>query len=164
MLSLEATHGGGTHRIGDDISALAGDVVTIAAEAGSYVDMQRVELLIDGQVVATLAAPEGVRHAAVSHEFAVQESCWIALRAAGAKDERVMDDYVFAHTSPIYVTVDGAPQRSADDAAYFIDWIDRLIAMTEREGRFESDADREASIAEFRAGQDYYRAQLGTSR
>jgi hypothetical protein len=37
-----------------------------------------------------------------------------------------MDNYVYATTSPIYVTIGGRPPRSSEDAAYFIAWIDRL--------------------------------------
>ena len=39
----------------------------------------------------------------------------------------VLDDYVYATTSPVYVTVQGSAARSAEDAAFFIAWIDRLI-------------------------------------
>ena len=38
----------------------------------------------------------------------------------------MLDDYVYATTSPIYVTVPGAATKSAEDAAYFVAWIDRL--------------------------------------
>ena len=73
--------------------------------------------------------------------------------------ELVLDsDGAFAHTSPIYVTVAGAPVASRDDAAYFVDWIERLIAVTEAKARFPSEADRDRVIAQFREGQAYYRA------
>jgi hypothetical protein len=134
--------------------------VRIEAEAGALTPMDRIELLLDGEVVESVSAPEGVRHASLAYEFQAGKSCWFALRVQGPKDPWVIDDAVFAHTSPVCVTVDGAPRRSAEDAAYFVEWIERLIAMTLLKGRFASDAERDAVIAEFRAGQAYYRAQL----
>jgi hypothetical protein len=163
MLSLEAAHGGVTHTLGDEIAARAGDLVRIQAEAGALAPMERIELLLNGEVVESVEAPDGVRHSSLVYEFQARKSCWFALRVQGPRDPWVIDDAVFAHTSPVYVTVDGAPRRSAEDAAYFVEWIDRLIAMTQMKGRFESDADRDAVIAEFRAGQAYYAAQTATA-
>ncbi len=160
MLSLEATCGGIACTLGDEIDARAGNLVCIEAEAGAMVPMERIELLLNGEVVESVHAPDGVRHAALVYEFEARESCWFALRVQGPRDPSVFADPVFAHTSPVYVTVDGAPRRSRHDAAYFVEWIDRLIAQTEVKGRFASDADRDAVIAEFRAGQAYYAAQL----
>ena len=39
----------------------------------------------------------------------------------------ILDLYPYATTSPVYVSVAGAPVRNAADAAYFVAWIDRLI-------------------------------------
>jgi hypothetical protein len=156
MLSLDVTHEGTAYAPGDEIKAHAGDTVRIEAQAGSIFQMERVELLVNGHTVESTASADGVRQASLTYEFAVDSSCWVALRAIGAKDERVMDDYVFSHTSPVYVTVDGKPQRSPDDAAYFADWIDRLIAMTAERGVFESERERDDVIAEFGKGRAYY--------
>jgi hypothetical protein len=36
-----------------------------------------------------------------------------------------------SHTAPVYITLKNAPVRaSADDAGYFINWIDKTIANT----------------------------------
>ena len=84
------------------------------------------------------------RHASLSHDLRIDESCWIAVRASGPEHELVLDpDGAFAHTSPVYVTVAGAPIAKRDDAAYFVEWIDRLIAVTEAKARFPSAADRD---------------------
>ncbi len=49
------------------------------------------------------------------------------LRASSEKAEHpVLDDYVYATTSPIYVSVGGAATKSAEDAAFFLAWIGRL--------------------------------------
>jgi hypothetical protein len=43
-----------------------------------------------------------------------------------AAREEVLDNYVYATTSPIYVTIGGAAPHSPQDAKYFAAWIDRL--------------------------------------
>jgi hypothetical protein len=152
MLRLEI----GEHGIGDEIAAAPGDVLRVEAEAGSYAPMDRIELIVDGEVVVSAAADEGGRHAMLSHDLRVERGCWIALRATGPEHEYVLGGALFAHTSPIYVSVPGAPIVSAADAAYFVAWIDRLVAMCEREGSYASAADRGAVVAVFRQAQRYY--------
>jgi TolB protein len=51
-----------------------------------------------------------------------------------------VDIYPYATTSPIYVHVGGKPRRSADAAAYFLRWIDRIQAATERESSYRARA------------------------
>ena len=58
----------------------------------------------------------------------VAQSGWCLLRASSDQAEHpVLDDYVYATTSPIYVSVEGSVLKPADDARFFISWIDRLV-------------------------------------
>lgn len=87
--------------------------------------------------------------------------------AAGSRCARaiahpsVLGREVFAHTSPVYVTADGRGVTSADDAAYFVEWTDRLIDLAVREGRYPSDEARDAVLATFREGRAWYAAMAG---
>jgi len=147
------------HDIGDEIAAQRGDILRIEAEAGSAVPIDRIELIVNGEVVASADADDDGRHAALTHDLPIDGSCWIAARVIGPEHDLVLDpDGAFAHTSPIYVTVAGAPVALRDDAEYFVEWIERLIAVAEAKARFPSDADRDRVIAQFREGQAYYRA------
>ncbi len=149
------------HDIGDQITAQFGDTLRIDAEAGSAVPIDRIELIVNGEGVASAASDADGRHAALTHDLPIDGSCWIAARVIGPEHELVLDpDGAFAHTSPIYVTVTGARIANRDDAAYFVEWIERLIAVTEAKARFPSDADRARVVAQFREGQAYYRALL----
>ncbi len=155
MLSLDV----GGRGIGDDIVAQAGDMLHIEAEAGSAVPIERIELLVNGDVIASAAVDGDRRHASLSHDVRIEGSCWIAVRVSGPVHELVLDtDGAFAHTSPVYVTVADAPIANGDDAAYFVEWIERLIAVTEARARFPSEAERDGVVALFREGQGYYRA------
>jgi hypothetical protein len=58
----------------------------------------------------------------------------------------VLDLYPYATTSPVYVTVAGAPIRSAEDAEYFIRWIDRVAASAVQSQDWNTDAERAAVL------------------
>ena len=56
-------------------------------------------------------------------------SGWYVLRAWADRPRLpVLDLYPFASTSPVYVQVAGHPADSRQDAAYFVRWVDRVIA------------------------------------
>ena len=48
----------------------------------------------------------------------------------------------YATTSPIYISVDGSTVKSAEDAAYFIAWIDRLTAAAKSNADWNNDAEK----------------------
>ena len=154
MLSLDVEG----HVVGDEIGAQSGQVLRVEGVATSAVPIARLDLIVNGDVVASAEAGDGGRQAFISHDLHLGGSCWIALRCSGPKNEAVLDpDGAFAHTSPVYIAVAEAPLARHADAAYFIEWIERLIATTESRARFPSDAARDAVIAVFREGQAYYR-------
>ena len=55
----------------------------------------------------------------------------------------VLDLYPYATTGPIYVLVGDAPIRSVADAAYFVQWIGRLVAGVRAYRDFNTEAERE---------------------
>src|SRR5262249_6362408 len=80
-----------------------------------------------GKVVATGELATDRRSATVDRKIKVERSGWIALRATGpgVRDD-VKNAQLYAHTSPVYLTVAGKPAGSVEDAKYFLRWIDRL--------------------------------------
>ena len=55
----------------------------------------------------------------------------------------MLDKYVYATTSPIYVTIGGKAPRSPDDAKYFAAWIDRTIDVTSHYPDWNSPAEKD---------------------
>ncbi len=80
-------------------------------------------------VRSLLRAPSD--HADIEGSIALKQSGWCVLRAStdAARDE-VLDNYVYATTSPVYVSVGGKAPRSPEDAKYFAAWMDRLTEST----------------------------------
>lgn len=93
----------------------------------SYVPVDHVELIGNGEVVAELPLTGDRTALDSSVTLKVTRSGWYTLRAyADHAVTPVLDLYPFGTTSPIYVTVGGAPVRDAAAATYFIAWLDRL--------------------------------------
>jgi hypothetical protein len=140
---------------GETVRAQAGGAVRIAGRAESVVAMRHLEVVVNGEIVATAGASDGGRNAIIEHDVVVEHDGWVALRAVGPEDPLALGGPVFAHTSAIYVDA-GVPWVNVDDAAYLADWIERLIAMAMAKGQYPDDATRDAVIAEFLEGQRYY--------
>jgi hypothetical protein len=131
------------------------------------------EIVCNGEVAKTLAlpAPEarlavgskaagditGTRFAEASDESGIlplKESGWCLLRASGDKAEYpVLDNYVYATTSPIYVTIGGKRGRSSEDAKYFVAWIERTMDTTSQYPGWNSAAEK-----------DYVMGRLGEAK
>ena len=145
------------HGIGGEIDRTPQSKVLVEGEARSYVPIERLELVVNGDVVALGEVREDGKRALLNHSFRVDASCWIALRALGSAGPQVFGGELFAHTSPVYVTVASARVERRQDAAYFVEWIDRLIATCHEHGRYESESEREHVTDLFRSAQERYR-------
>lgn len=63
-----------------------------------------------------------------------------------------------AHTSPIYVTVDNKPTAFAKDARYMLRWIDALEKVANQPDRYETDAQRQATLDVYHEARAVYQS------
>lgn len=90
-------------RSGTEYVIRAGESVQLDATVAMNPDvgaLDRLELVVHGEVVASVSAGEGEEAVALSHTLRPETSQWIALRAWG-KGRR------YAHSAPVYLLVDG---------------------------------------------------------
>jgi Tol biopolymer transport system component len=119
-------------RIGEELKyETPRESVEFKAKLRSIVPVDHLEVVCNGRVVKTLKL-EGARDSAdVSGTLPLHESGWCLLRTWSDGDEfPVLDNYVYATTSPVYVTIGGNPPRSPEDAKYFAAWVGRTIEIT----------------------------------
>jgi Tol biopolymer transport system component len=130
----------GGAEIGDAIELPAGaHRLEMRASLRSIVPVDHFEVVGNGEVVASLPLESGGTSERVNQEIAIERSGWYLLRAWNAKATHPVRDYLpFATTSPIYVSVGGEPVRSAEDADYFVAWVDRLIQTARTHGGYNT--------------------------
>ena len=137
----------------DDILA-----IDVRAQARSIVPMSSLELVVNGRTVAKVADGTAVHTLTLAHRLELRESSWIALRVRGPGHRFAPNDReVYAHTSPVYVTLRNRPVADRAAAEYFVTQIEQLIARVSKQGNFSAASRREEVIALFRRGQDVFR-------
>jgi hypothetical protein len=154
---LELSAGG--KGLGETIRlAVPGDV-RVVAKAWSRFPLERVELVHDGEVVATAkVAGNGSRWDAVHEQsLHIERSGWLALRAAGPAHPDNPGGPSYAHTSAIYCDVEGRPAQAGDDAEFFLAWIDRLQAAVRARDRIPSPELKAHVQAQFAAAREVYK-------
>jgi hypothetical protein len=112
--------------MGDEIRLPAGGgTLEVRASAQCAWPLHRIEIVVNGQVVASADRKEGARSLSVSHKVDVRGSCWIAARCASRLVRHVnWMDQIGAHTSPVYVVVDNQEIFSPSEASYMLTLID----------------------------------------
>ena len=125
--------------------------VRIRVEALSPRPLERVEIAADGRVVHRVSSPDGKGRwlAQIDHSF--DHDGWVAARGFEPAGRTIR----FAHTSPVYIDL-GRPAPAADDARFFLDWIDREIGFYRAETGFRDARHREEMLEFFRAARRVY--------
>jgi hypothetical protein len=158
--------------------------VRVSARVRTQVPIERIEVIVNGEVVASREAMQarraggdvvirdaaardasGVAEITLDEQIELKGSSWIALRAYGPWHRLVINDLqTFAHTSPVYVTVDGQPIATSKDLRFYIDWIEKLIERVKTRGRFASQERRQEVVDLFTKALEEYRRRDAAPR
>jgi hypothetical protein len=105
--------------------------ITFTARLRSIVPVDHLEVVCNGKVVRALKLDAARTSSDERGAVAAGESGWCLLRASSDRAEYpVLDNYVYATTSPIYISVGGKAPHAPVDAKYFTAWIDRVTEVT----------------------------------
>jgi hypothetical protein len=142
---------------GDELRLARGARLSVRVTLRSIVPVDHLEVIGNGQVVASLPLAGDRTTADTTFEVPVERSGWLVLRAWGdGPREPVLDLYPFASTNPVYVTVGDAPVRSREDALFFVQWIDRVEQAVDARQGWNSSAERDAVRALLRRARAVY--------
>ena len=145
--------------VGSTIEADAGSDLRVVGFLRSAVPVEHLELVYNGEVVESLKTNRDRMSADVDLRLPATASGWMLLRAWNEDSTpAVLDQYPYATTSPVYVSVDGQQSRSADDAAYFLAWLDRLREAAEKHADYNSDAERDTVLSHIAEARGFYEA------
>ena len=125
--------------IGDIIDLKAPAKVAIEASAVGRVPLRKLELIQNGRVIKTeLAAAGDPGRIRFTHEVAVDQPAWFALRGDSGETKNEFEKTIFAHSSPIYVTLKGRGVFEVDDALDLARQIAEGQAAIKDRGRFSN--------------------------
>ena len=113
------------------------------------VPVNRVEIVSNGRVVATLAARQNAAPIRVDSTVtvAVDRDAWFVARAFAERPVLpVLDLYPYATTSPVYVKVGNAPPTCREDADFFLTWIGLIRERVRADTSWNSQAERDATL------------------
>ena len=116
---------------GDTIRLGAGApaALHVHADARSIAPMERLQIIVNGQVEANVAARVAAgdpHHLSFDGQVAIPQGGWIAARVIGPPSRYVGDSYSFAQTSPVYVVRNGRQWVSAADAEFLAQSVEDL--------------------------------------
>jgi TolB protein len=117
----------------------------------SIVPVDSLEVVRNGRVVHAVALAGGGTEADARFTLPVEGSGWYVLRAWAPRGRHpVLDIHPYATTSPVYVSVGGAPIRSPGDARFFARWVQRLEDEAARHPGWNDAAERDRILADLR--------------
>jgi len=136
-------------------------LIPFSAELYSIVPIHHLQIVCNGKVARELTLDADRTSAHVDGSIPIETSGWCVLRAFSDKAEYpILDIYPYATSSPIYVTVEGAPLHSPADASYFVAWIDRLIAAAQGNTSWNTDAEKQSVLTMFGEARKKYDALM----
>ena len=131
--------------------------VGFKARLSSLVPVEHAQIVCNGRVVRELGlnkAREGLDEVGA---LQIEKSGWCLMRAFTSRAEYpVLDNFVYATTSPVYVAVRGSQLHSSDDARYFVAWIEDLTRRTARYPDFNSESEKDLVLATLERARQVY--------
>lgn len=158
MLSLKVNGKG----IGETIDLSGPGDVKVAAGARSQFPLEKLELIRNGKVIAEGRFVEGRLTGSLQTTVRMDTAGWLALRATGPSHPDAFNPAPqYAHTSPVYVTIGGKSAPSAEDAVYFLKWIDRLELFFKLRERVPNEQLRQHVEDQLEAARGVYSGMIG---
>jgi TolB protein len=144
---------------GGEIQLESKQEVPFKVSLRSIVPVDHLEAVCNGKVARGIEVQGDRKTADATGSLALDGSGWCVLRAFSDKPEYpILDLYPYATTSPVYVTVPGAPLKSPADAAYFAAWLDRLIASARSNTSWNTEAEKQSVLTLLDAARRKYEA------
>jgi len=149
-------------QLGSEIELTGGKgSVEVHACARCAWPITRLEVVMNGKVVADTTCPAGARRLELRERIEVRGSCWFAARCGSdLRVQHCWPIFVAGHTSPIYVLVPGTELFSPSDATYMLTLIDGgLTYLDTLSVRYDDERHREMK-AVYRHARDHLLGRL----
>jgi uncharacterized protein YlzI (FlbEa/FlbD family) len=152
----------GRHGPGDRVDVRPGHEYRFRARARSRGPLERLQLVVNGEVVAEQAGRDA-RELLLEKTLRFDRSSWAAVRAfERARDSELWRPagHVFAHTSPVYFLLEGKPVVVPESVQDLLQKIDRLIAHTKGLEGFRQESHRQETLDVYREAREVLTRRL----
>ena len=147
----------GSVPVGETLALDAAQGVAFSARVRSIVPLDAAQVVCNGKLVQELVLDAARQEGAVTGTLPVAASGWCLLRAfTKAAEYPVLDNFVYATTSPVYVSIAGQAPRSPEDARYFIAWIEHLAQATAAYPDWNSAAEKSIVLNTLQSARQVY--------
>jgi hypothetical protein len=143
-------------QVGDELRLPKGGEVLVHAALKSIVPVDEWALVCNGRVVSAFTH-RAIDQGEVTRRVPLKESGWCVVRASSQGFRYpVLDNYVYATTSPIYVRIADRKPASPADARYFAAWVQRMIEATARYPDWNEPEERARVLARLNEAKDRF--------
>ena len=119
----------------------------VVVEVASNSPLDRVEILVNGEVAEIHDAGGRGERFRVESRVALEGSGWIAARALGPSSPLVPDSYAFAQTSPVWIVAGGRAYRAEEDVRFLLAAVRSFRERVVDRSRWVDEADRDRFLA-----------------
>jgi hypothetical protein len=145
---------------GDEIQVKGVQPLRFHGWLRSIVPIEHLELVCNGKVERAFPLAGARDSADIFGEVTLSDSGWCLLRARSDQARHpILDIYPYATTGAVFVMVDGRARRNADDAAYFIGWIDRILQAVERHQDWNTPEEKRAILERIQQARKLYESK-----
>jgi hypothetical protein len=136
---------------GSLVNATRGMIVRVSAHVEGPGGETLVLVGSQGEI-ATATGPD------VEMELPVTEPGWVAAMARGSSHREVLGPTVFAHTSPVYIDLEGRRVACPESARWCLDWLERVEHLAAEKGNFVDQSQLDDLIAVLDRARLFYRS------
>ncbi len=131
--------------IGDAVKLGRGEMLHITAQARSRAPIGRLQIVMDGKVIKELESDSS--EATVEMEIPAECSGWLVARCSQNNQFNAINASNIAHTSPVYLEVDGKALFRPESAEFWLGNMRQHVEDIQKNAVFENDAHREEEMA-----------------
>jgi len=122
--------------------------VTLTAKAVSQWPLDELTIVYNGKTLAVAKSRANKTEIVLQGTYRLAESGWIAAMCSGPHNRYIMGGNLFmgqaqlAHTSPVWINVEGRPQPPSESARFLLKATDDFIAHIEETGKYANEEQR----------------------
>ncbi|MFC0538803.1 CehA/McbA family metallohydrolase [Pelagicoccus mobilis] len=144
--------------IGDTIDVEKGDLLSVTARVSSREPIGKFQVISNGQVMVETETSE--KDAVLEFDITAEEARWFVARCSQTDEFSALKRVHVAHTSGIFVDVDGRGVFKPDVAQFWVNLLKGHKENVRANARYESDEQRQAQLDYIQSGIDRYEALI----